>query len=110
MEVVYNNQKLIIAIKNISFYIVYELQTSNSNLSDPTLQNCLFGSVTLNKNVYIRKERFSFPGGGFGQNVIIFRADMSSSTHIDNKGKDILVLGKGPMQGLGEDSLTAEKM
>ena len=96
--------------KKISFYIVYELQTSNSNLNDPTLQNCLFGSVTLNKNVDIRKGRFSFPGGGFGQNVIIFRADMNSSPHIDNKGKDILVLGKGTMQGLGEDSLTAEKM
>ena len=96
--------------KKISFYIVYELQTSNSNLNDPTLQNFLFGSVTLNKNVDIRKGRFSFPGGGFGQNVIIFRADMNSSPHIDNKGKDILVLGKGPMQGLGEDSLTAEKM
>ena len=96
--------------KKISFYIVYELQTSNSNLNDPTLQNCLFGSVTLNKNVDIRKGRFSFPGGGFGQNVIIFRADMNSSPHIDNKGKDILVLGKGPMQGLAEDSLTAEKM
>ena len=35
---------------------------------------------------------------------------MSSSTKIDNKGKDILILGKGPTQGLGEHSLTAEKM
>ena len=35
---------------------------------------------------------------------------MSSSPHIDNKGKDILVLGRGPTQGLGENSLTAEKM
>ena len=35
---------------------------------------------------------------------------MSSSTHIDNKGKDILILGFGPTQGLGEHSLTAEKM
>ena len=35
---------------------------------------------------------------------------MSSSVHVDNKGKDILVLGKGPTQGLGEHSLTAEKM
>ena len=34
---------------------------------------------------------------------------MSSSTHIDNKKKDILVLGKGPTQGL-EHILTAEKM
>ena len=35
--------------------------------------------------------------------------DMSSSAHIDNKKKDILVLGKGPMQGL-EHSLFVEKM
>ena len=34
---------------------------------------------------------------------------MSSSARIDNKKKDILVLGKGPTQGL-EHALTAEKM
>ena len=34
---------------------------------------------------------------------------MSSSTHINNKKKDILFLGKGPTQGL-EHTLTAEKM
>ena len=34
---------------------------------------------------------------------------MSSSAHIDNKKKDILVLGIGPTQGL-EHTLTAEKM
>ena len=56
-----------------------------------------------------RRSSFSFPGGGFGQNVLIFGADMSSSAHIDNKKKDILVLGKGPTQGL-EHMLTAEKI
>ena len=35
---------------------------------------------------------------------------MNSFVQIDNKGKDILILGKGPTQGLGEHSLTAEKM
>ena len=35
---------------------------------------------------------------------------MSWSIHVDNKGKDILILGKCPTQGLGEYSLTAEKM
>ena len=49
------------------------------------------------------------PCSGFGQNVLIFRVDMSSSAHVDNKKKDILVLGKGPTQGL-EHTLTAEKM
>ena len=34
---------------------------------------------------------------------------MSSSAHIDNKKKDMLVLGKGPTPGL-EHTLTAEKM
>ena len=53
---------------------------------------------------------FSFPGGGNGQNAIIFGVDMNSSAHVDNKGKYILILGKGPTQGLGEHSLTAEKM
>ena len=55
------------------------------------------------------EDQFSFPSGGFGQNILIFGADMSSSAHIDNKKKDILVLGKGPTQGL-EHTLTAEKM
>ena len=35
---------------------------------------------------------------------------MSSSAHVDNNGKDNLILGTGPAQGLGEHSLTAEKM
>ena len=56
-----------------------------------------------------RRSSFTFPGGEFGQNVLIFGADMSSSAHIDNKKKDILLLGKGPTQGL-EHTLTAEKM
>ena len=57
-----------------------------------------------------RRSSFTFPGGGFGQNVLIFGVDMSSSAHIDNnKKKSILVLGKGPTQGL-ENTLTAEKI
>ena len=42
--------------------------------------------------------------------MIIVGADMISSIHIDNKGKDILILGIGPTQRLGENSLTAEKI
>ena len=34
---------------------------------------------------------------------------MSSSAHVENKKKDILILGKGPTQGL-EHTLTAERM
>ena len=42
------------------------------------------------------------------KNVIIFGADMSSSVHIDNKNKDILILVEGSTQGLGDTTLTAE--
>ena len=96
--------------KVVNIYIVYELSASTSHIDDPTLKNCLFGAVNLTKNANIdkyrysgygigfdRKESFSFPGSGFGQNVIIFGADMNYSPHIDNKGKDILILGIGKL-------------
>ena len=99
--------------KVVNIYIVYEPGLSSSHNNDPTLKNCLFGAVTLTKNVDIdkyaysgygigfdRRSSFSFPGGRFSQNVIIFGVDMSSSAHINNKKKDILILGKGPTQGL----------
>ena len=106
----------------VNIYIVYELGASSSHISDPTTKTFLFGAVTLTKNADIekykysgygirfdRRSSFSFPSGGLGQNVLICGADMSSSIHIDNKKKDILVLGKGQTQGL-ESSLTAAKM
>ena len=55
-----------------------------------------------------RKSSFSFPSNGFGQSVIIFGVDMSSSAHIDNKKNDIIILEKRSTQGL-EHTLTAEK-
>ena len=33
---------------------------------------------------------------------------MSSSANINNKGKDILITGEGPTQGLDDTALTAE--
>ena len=33
---------------------------------------------------------------------------MSSSVYVDNKGKDILILGEGPTQGLDDTTMTAE--
>ena len=108
--------------KVVNIYIIYELGASSSHNNDPTLKNCLFGAVTLTKYADIdkygysgyeigfdRRSSFSFPEVGFGQNVIHFGADRSSSAHIDNKKKDILVLRKGPTHGL-EHSLIAEKI
>ena len=43
-----------------------------------------------------------------GKNVIIFTADMTTSMHIDNTNKDILILDKGPTQGLDNNTLTGE--
>ena len=48
-------------------------------------------------------------GNGFGRNCIIFGVDMSSSVHVDDKKKDILVLGEGPTQGLAGTPLISEK-
>ena len=72
----------------VNIYIVYELGASASKDNDPTLKNCLFGAVTLTKNADIDKygysaygigfntrSGFSLPGGGFGQNVLIFGVD-----------------------------------
>ena len=99
--IIKQSNKLIYTHKNIvNIYIDYELGASTSNDNDPTLKNCLFGAVTLTKNAdtdkygysgfgigFDRRGSFSFPGGGFGQNVIIFGVDMSSSAHVDNKKK-----------------------
>ena len=56
-----------------------------------------------------RNGSFLFPGIGFDQNVIIFGADMNLSVHVDNKGKDMLILRKGPTQGLGEHFFNCRK-
>ena len=76
--------------KVVNIYIVYELGVSSSHVNDPTLKNCLFGAVTLTKNADIdkceysgygigfdRRGSFSFPGGGYDQNILIFGVDMS---------------------------------
>ena len=89
----------------------------NFNVSSyPTLEHCLFGAVILTKSVDINKYKYSGYGIGFdrhrfllyssdgtGRNVINIGVDMSLSTKIYNRKKDILILGKGP-------TLSAEKM
>ena len=44
--------------------------------------------------VFDRKGFYSI-GDEVGRNVIIFGVDMNSSPHINQKGKDFLILGKG---------------
>ena len=52
--------------------------------------------------------KFLFTDGSYGKNVIIFGADMRSSVHVDNKGKDILILGEEPTLRLDHTTLIAE--
>ena len=104
--------------KIVNIYIVYEIDRYVNIRSYSTLENCLFGAVKLVKHVDIdlykysgygirfdRKGYFS-TGDEIGRSVITFGADMSSSSHIDNKKKDILILVKGSTQGL-EHTLAA---
>ena len=56
-----------------------------------------------------KHESFSSPYIGLGRNVRIFGVDMSSSTKVDNRKKDISIWGAGSTQGL-EHTLSAEKM
>ena len=76
-----------------NIYIVSELSASSSHSGNTTLTDCLFGAVTLTKNAdfdkygypgygigFDRKSSFSFPSSGFGQNAIIFEADLSFCT------------------------------
>ena len=50
----------------------------------------------------------SWSDGSWGKNVIIFGVEMSSTVHVDNKKKDVLVLGEGWTQGLNSTTMTAK--
>ena len=55
-----------------------------------------------------RRVEFSLDNG-IDRNVIISGLNLSSSPDNDNKKKDLLILDKGPTQGL-EHTMTAQKM
>ena len=56
---------------------------------------------------YTRSE-FLFTDESFGKNFIIFGVDMSSSVHVNSKGKDILILCEGRTQELDDAILKVE--
>ena len=100
-KVTYNHVKI------VNIYIVYEISENYSISTYPTLETCLFGDVSLTKNTDIDKYKysgygigfdkhgeFSFGTRGFGRNCIIFGADLSSSSHANNKKKIFLSLVK----------------
>ena len=93
--------------KIVNIYIVYEISKNYSISTYPTLENCLFGAVSLTENADIdkykysgygigfdRQGEFSFDTTEFGRNCIIFGADLSSSSHTNNKKVKFLSLVK----------------
>ena len=107
---IYIPKKVINVYTYISYTPYQQLRNLNTGF---TLADCLFESVKLTKNADLDKYKYSsysigfdssseflFTDGSFGKNVIIFGADMGSSAHINNKNKNILILGEGPTQGL----------
>ena len=107
--------------KTANFYIDYKMKLWSYHKSGKfTARNSLFRNVNLTKNAdpdkyfhsgcgitFDIQRNFSLRNGSFGRNVIIFGADMSSSVHVDNKIKDILILFEGQTQGLDDAILTA---
>ena len=81
----------------------------------------MFGSAKVTKNADPDKYKYTGYGIGFDsrsefliidwsyrKTAIGFGADMSSSMHVDNKRKDILILVVGPTQRFNDTTLTAE--
>ena len=65
----------------------------------------MYGSYGI---AFVSHSEFSLPDGSVGKSAVIFEVDMSSSVNIDNKKKDIFILGIGPTQGLDDTTLSAE--
>ena len=111
-----------ITLKNVvNIFIVYGLGSWPQDIdTDFTLGGCLFGGLKLTKIAcpdkyscsgygiqFDTSAYHSLPDGSIGKNVYIFRVDMRSSVHINDKGNDILVLSKGSTQRLNH-TLTTE--
>ena len=56
----------------------------------------------------IRVQNFHYLMVAWVKMSLVLGVDMSLSLHFDNKGEDILILGRGPTQGLDDTTLIAE--
>ena len=103
----------------VNIYIVYRL--SSSITSDITPENYRFSTVKIIKTLKINTYSgygiafdsggsFSHPGRGYGKNVILFEADLSSSVHGSNTANNILVLSKDFIQRVNGTTIYAEKV
>ena len=80
---------------------------------DFTLGNSFFGAAKLIKNADFDKYKHSGYGIGFDAHVsfrfLMVVALVSSSLHVNIRKNHILLLGKGPTQGLNNTTLAAKK-
>ena len=128
----FQQNKVIIPNNNnlINIYCVYKIDPIASTRDDTfTVQNALFGAMEITKNADTSKYNYNgygicFDEGGTfshtirednfdhttnARNVLIFRADMSFSTHKTNKANNIYVMSELFVQGINDTTLYAEK-
>ena len=100
----------------VNLFIVYELDTWSCDLNTGfNPKDYLFGVVKLTRNADPDKYKysgygtgldsrseFSLPDGSIGTDTINYGENMSSSAHIDNNKKDVLIFRKDPIQELDD--------
>ena len=130
-NVLTSNNDHVINNNVVNIYIVYKLdQIASIRDTAFTIQNALFGTMQITKNVDTSKYHYKGYGicfdesehfshtiteGGrahtiLARNVIIFGADMSFSKHANNKANNIYVMGKDYVQKINDTTIYAEKM
>ena len=71
--------------------------------------------IQINTNIavttydWIRVQNIHYLLETWEKMLLFFGADMNSSVHVDNKNKDILILGERPTEGLDDMTLTAKE-
>ena len=122
----FEQNKVIIPNNNnvINIYCVCELRQVNIPLIiEFAILNALFGAMAITKNADTSKYKYKEygicfdKGGSFsegsinnGRNVLIFDVHEFSLLHSNNKANNIYVMGKGPIQGIDDTTLYAEKV
>ena len=99
--------------KIVNVYIIYNLDAWPRNPTNNfKFKNCLFGATSVVKNS--DKEKYVFSGYGItfdsacscsfnndiARNVIILVVDNSSSSHVENRKNNFLVLSEDPTFGI----------
>ena len=108
----------------INVYIFYKLEDRENDNAEFTIENGLFGNLTIVKDVNTSHykysgyglcfhigDTFSFGDSINAKNTIIFGGcDMSSSTHPSNQSNFVHNLGKSLLQGINGTTSYAEKL